>query len=242
MAQRNKSTLQSNINTLLADNSTGDISAADVRDNLLDITDSLLFNSGSQGITGSLTATTFVGNLVGSASVSPILQSVVSAGSIFASSSNNLIFAVPQLQVRPDVATSGLGDAIVALGVGSNDHNYVRAGRQLYLIGNTGDAVGGSKGAILQSGDSLTNNSYAQIYVEGTQDLSRSRIQLKTSVGGTIGTRFEVNRDNIMVTGSLGVTGSVLLVGLPTSEPATSGQLWLSGSAGSNSKVLCVRD
>jgi hypothetical protein len=29
---------------------------------------------------------------------------------------------------------------------------------------------------------------------------------------------------------------------LPTTEPATSGQMWLSGSAGSNSKVLCVRD
>jgi hypothetical protein len=54
MSQQNKSTLQSAINTDLADNTSGDISAADVRDNLINMTDSLLFNSGSQGITGSL--------------------------------------------------------------------------------------------------------------------------------------------------------------------------------------------
>jgi hypothetical protein len=54
MSQQNKSTLQSAINTQLADNTSGDISAADVRDNLINMTDSLLFNSGSQGITGSL--------------------------------------------------------------------------------------------------------------------------------------------------------------------------------------------
>ena len=29
---------------------------------------------------------------------------------------------------------------------------------------------------------------------------------------------------------------------LPTSEPSTSGQLWLSGSAGANSKLLAVRN
>jgi len=42
MAQQDKTTLQSAINTQLADNTSGDISAADVRDNLINITDSLL--------------------------------------------------------------------------------------------------------------------------------------------------------------------------------------------------------
>ena len=51
MSQQNQSTLQSAINTQLADNTSGAISAADVRDNLINMTDSLLFNSGSQGIT-----------------------------------------------------------------------------------------------------------------------------------------------------------------------------------------------
>jgi hypothetical protein len=67
MSQQNQSTLQSAINTQLADNTSGAISAADVRDNLINMTDSLLFNSGSQGITGSLTATSFTGSLQGTA-------------------------------------------------------------------------------------------------------------------------------------------------------------------------------
>ena len=54
MAQQDKTTLQTNINTDLADNTTGDIGAGDVRNNLIDITDSLLFNSGSQSFTGEL--------------------------------------------------------------------------------------------------------------------------------------------------------------------------------------------
>ena len=41
--------------------------------------------------------------------------------------------------------------------------------------------------------------------------------------------------------GGIEVTGSSILVGLPTSEPAVSGQLWLTGSF-SNSKYLMVRD
>ncbi len=60
MSQQNITTLQSAINTQLADNTSGDISAADVRDNLINMTDSLLFNSGSQDITGSLTVTQYV--------------------------------------------------------------------------------------------------------------------------------------------------------------------------------------
>ncbi len=67
MSQQNKTTLQAAINTQLADNTSGDISAADIRDNLINVTDSLLFNSGSQGITGSLTATSFTGSLQGTA-------------------------------------------------------------------------------------------------------------------------------------------------------------------------------
>ena len=57
MSQQSKTTLQSAINTQIADNTSGDISAADIRDNLINITDSLLFNTGSQAITGSLTVT-----------------------------------------------------------------------------------------------------------------------------------------------------------------------------------------
>jgi len=64
MSQQNKSTLQAAINTQLADNTSGDISAADVRDNLINMTDSLVFNEGTgQTITGGLTVT---GGITGS--------------------------------------------------------------------------------------------------------------------------------------------------------------------------------
>jgi hypothetical protein len=68
MSQQNKTTLQAAINSQIADNNSGDISAADVRNNLINMTDSLIFNeSTSQAITGSLTATSFTGSLQGTA-------------------------------------------------------------------------------------------------------------------------------------------------------------------------------
>lgn len=62
MSQQNKTQLQSAINTDLADNTTGAISAADIRNNFINATDSLLFNSGSQTFDGTLTATAFSGD------------------------------------------------------------------------------------------------------------------------------------------------------------------------------------
>ena len=69
MSQQNKSTLQTAINTQIADNNTGEISAADVRDNLINITDSLLFNNGDpQILDGSLTVNgSITGSLNGTA-------------------------------------------------------------------------------------------------------------------------------------------------------------------------------
>jgi hypothetical protein len=68
MTQRNKSYLSASIATCINDNTTGQITAGDVRENLIDITDSLLFNSDFQSITGSLTATSFTGSLLGTSS------------------------------------------------------------------------------------------------------------------------------------------------------------------------------
>ena len=93
MSQQNKTTLQSAINTQLADNTSGDISAADVRDNLINMTDSLLFNSGSQGITGSLNISEFL-SVTGSISLlgtQKISGSITVTGSLIVSGSNTLI-------------------------------------------------------------------------------------------------------------------------------------------------------
>jgi hypothetical protein len=49
----------------------------------------------------------------------------------------------------------------------------------------------------------------------------------------------------LKLTGSLilNTTGGIVIMkDLPTTEPTASGQLWVSGSAGSNSKFLCIRD
>jgi len=82
MAQQNKTTLQSAINTQIADNTSGAITAANVRNNFINITDSLVFNTGSQAITGSLTVTGGItGSLFGTAATAsylnnaPIIQS-----------------------------------------------------------------------------------------------------------------------------------------------------------------------
>jgi hypothetical protein len=56
---------------------------------------------------------------------------------------------------------------------------------------------------------------------------------------------YNPQTNELKLTGSLIVkaTGEiVILKDLPTSEPTISGQLWLSGSVGSNSRILCVRD
>jgi hypothetical protein len=80
MSQQNKTTLQAAINTQLADNTSGDISAADIRDNLINMTDSLLFNeSTSQTITGALTATSFTGSLQGTATTASYVQTAQTA-------------------------------------------------------------------------------------------------------------------------------------------------------------------
>jgi len=81
MSQQNKTTLQSAINTQLADNTSGDISASDIRDNLINITDSLLFNTGSgQAITGSLIVTGGItGSLQGTATTASYVQTAQTA-------------------------------------------------------------------------------------------------------------------------------------------------------------------
>ena len=68
MSQQNKTTLQSAINSQIADNTSGNITAANVRNNFINVTDSLVFNTGSQVITGSLTVTGVItGSLFGTA-------------------------------------------------------------------------------------------------------------------------------------------------------------------------------
>jgi hypothetical protein len=144
MSQQNITTLQSAINTQLADNTSGDISAADIRDNLINMTDSLLFNSGSQGITGSLTATSFTGSLSGMATTaSYVLNAVSSSFALSASfvqttqtasyvlNAVSSSFASTASYVLP---TSPASILVAADGIGTNLTSVVSTTFKTYLI------------------------------------------------------------------------------------------------------------
>lgn len=193
MAQQNKTTLQTNINTQINDNTAGDITAADVRNNLINMTDSLLFNSGSQGITGSLRVTN--GLTVG-------IENVTGSTAIF----NTDSFEVEGgLRLGSQPARGSV---------------FINA-TTMYL--NAYDITGfGASTIDARAFDTIEFRSTMYTLIEGY------------SPGQTGSLR--VNGNTTMQ------NGIIIMTGLPTSEPATSGQLWLSGSAGSNSKILCVRN
>lgn len=88
MSQQSKSTLQSAINTQLADNTSGDISAADVRDNLINMTDSLLFNNETtQTLTGALTVTAGItGSLEGTSTTASYVETAQTASYVLTAS------------------------------------------------------------------------------------------------------------------------------------------------------------
>ena len=95
MSQQNKITLQSDINSQIADNTSGNISAADVRDNLINMTDSLLFNSGSQGITGSLTVTEGItGSLEGIATTASFVVTAQTASYVVTAQTASFVDAL----------------------------------------------------------------------------------------------------------------------------------------------------
>ena len=78
MSQQTKTTLQSAINSQIADNTSGNITAANVRNNFINTTDSLVFNTGSQAITGSLTVTGGItGSLRGTAATASYVPGIV---------------------------------------------------------------------------------------------------------------------------------------------------------------------
>ena len=106
----------------------------------------------------------------------------------------------------------------------------------------------------------VDNGAYVQFQVSGTVDFSRDIIVRDdltvyddANIKGT-NTNMGYGEDapgfgyTLSVTQSNNESGSARFIGgitmetLPTAEPTTTGALWLSGSAGSNSKILCVRD
>ena len=270
MSQQNITTLQANINSQIADNTSGDISAADVRDNLINMTDSLLFNSGSVGITGSLT--------IASGSISD----QYGTGSINVRSVNNL--RIPSL-----ILSTRTGPNFKIYHNGDNNGQVNYSGGTLTVSGDSGLSLTGGNGVNI--GDQLTSTTSVSgsltIESNGVADseanaliikkaifsqtsgsidvtsTSTSRIPsfiLRNSDNTSVFKIIEAGTDNVQIDLSGGGTNNLALSAggklelfsltnvvvisstLPTSEPTASGQLWVSGSAGSNSKILCIRN
>lgn len=105
----------------------------------------------------------------------------------------------------------------------------------------TANNAGNIPSIFLRSADNVPN-----MYI-GSRGTNTAAIALDALGQTGADLNVEANQGTLLLYGYEGVdiytgNGVVLIESLPTTEPATSGQLWLSGSAGSNSKILCVRD
>lgn len=287
MSQLTKSQLQNNINTDIADNSTGAISAGDVRGNMINITDSLLFLTGSAtqtivgninvlgAVTGSFTGS-FQGNgsnltgvigewdgsLNGNASITGSLT--VTGNTTLGDATTDVIVANSKTYFNP-LSSNPPVDAAVNIFTNNLDYglyvkgfNYFEAGdtlfknHDLYFEGSTmylgsnavtPTVIPFSDSANIGFAVARPNNDTTQQlilnYQGGTgriiaKETNASAPQLRIELfdGSTTTEALRFQKTSVIINTSL----------LPTTEPSTPGQMWLSGSAGSNSKVLCVRN
>lgn len=244
MTQRTKGVLQSNITTQIAPNNSGQISAEDVRDNLLDITDSLVFlSSGNNALTGSFTGS-FTGIFSGThqgdgQGLTGIISSSYASTTLNASTASmgTDFLADSSLTVQ---GPTQLGTALT--------HTTIISGSVSII--NTTD--------LADSTITIKDATYSQ--TSGSIDIhSQGDTQIPSIILRTLdeSATFTIAEDGagaaairqtggglaLRADGDLELYGTRIIVteGLPTTEPLQSGQLWLSGSAG-NSKFLMVRD
>jgi hypothetical protein len=160
------------------------------------------------------------------ASFIPTFQQVVTRGTFASSSTNIILAATTNVQVRGEDGNSN-GDATLAFGVGTNDNNYIVATNNLKIVGNTGNAAG-AVGVVLQA---KTGSNYESAVVIGSGSAGQARVAIQTGDGAAKSTQFEVLNELIY------------MYDLPTSENRVTGSLWLSGSgagAASGSKYLMI--
>ena len=245
MSQQSKTTLQSAINTQIADNTSGDISAADIRDNLINITDSLLFNTGSgQAITGSLTITEGItGSLLGTASYAtqalsaswapsvasnpfPFTGSAIISGSLTVTGSINNTGGITGSLLGTASWASSASQAISASYALSaswapNPFPFIGTARITgsLLITGSGLALASTNG----NGTISPNFNYANIYSEGAMHIKDDGVYHNryyvTNPAGTSGTHLGV--DDIYMYNS---TDSI--------------DMWLAGFGGINENTL----
>ena len=160
------------------------------------------------------------------ASYIPTFQQVVTRGTFASSSTNIILAATDNIQVRGENGNAD-GNATLAFGVGTNTYNYITAGKNLIIAGNTGNTAG-DVGVTIQA---KTGSNYESAVVVGSGSAGQARIAFQTGDGATRSTQFEILNELIY------------MYGLPTTETLVTGSLWLSGSgvgSSTGSKYLMV--
>ena len=228
------SSITSNGYTVVTSNQTGSFT---VNTSSFVTTGSNVFN-GNQTITGSVVATSFTGSLLGTSSqattasyINPTFISASAAASGFGSgggsSINTSSFATTGSNIfRGNQSTTG---SVTIAGSFFQTSGSVELGTpDVFNNRNISYTISGpNEFASMRAGtlSSFSKPNYIQL------NGSSNEIAI-VSITGTI---------YLQAATSITISGSTFLQGLPTSEPANAGQLWLSGSTGVSSKFLCVR-
>ena len=244
MSQQSKTTLQSAINTQIADNTSGDISAADIRDNLINITDSLLFNTGSgQAITGSLTITEGItGSLLGTASFAITASHALNAGgggSTFPYTGSAIISG--SLTITGSINSTGgiTGSLLGTASWASSASQAISASYALSaswapspfpFIGTariTGSLLITGSGLALAStngnGTISPNLNYANIYSEGAMHIKDD---------GAYNNKYYVTNPAVTSVTQIGIDDIFMY------NSTNSAEIWLAGFSGQNENTL----
>lgn len=251
MTQRTKTALQTNLNADLADNTTGDISAADVRNNLIDFTDSVPFLSSATNVVSGSFSGSFQGDgsgLTGISGGSTDTGSLLTTASV---SLNTITFTkgdASTFNITVDTGSAG-GSTFPYTGSAGITGSLDVVG-DFTVDKSSGEAYDYTTGSILVANLELLGNESAlmrgrvntEIRGESFYDANPSlpgNITITNTLGfGSTKGYTKIDAGNVIISGS---AVYIKTNALPTSEPSDSGQLWLSGSAG-NSKYLMVRD
>jgi phage baseplate assembly protein gpV len=241
MSQQNKTTLQSAINTQIADNTSGDISAADIRDNLINITDSLLFNTGSgQAITGSLIVTGGItGSLQGTATTASYVQTAQTASFLnvgtYSITSSWAVSASQALTASRATSASYALSASYAPTVASNPFPFTGSAVISGSLTITG-SINSTGSVILGRPDFLGNRNL---------NISFNNENEAVSLGAGLGINSKTNRisfDTITGTSNIAATSSIGLFAPTTNivSPITNitGSAIVSGSLGVTGSVV----
>ena len=248
MAQKNRTTLKGYFEV-------GDIpnqnQYADLIDSFVTLQDN---NSGSINLTGNINLLGTNGNLTAS-------QNISASGNVYAASFEPNLVTSGIISQSATTGTSSLGTEIVL------DNDVFLQGRDLggtardlvSLDSSNANIIGNTAYATTLRGGGVTVSSTNDMTLDAGDD-----ILIKDN--GVTSVFINTNKGNITASGDLLVSGSVsssaVLVGnsftptaslhtsgaasqiifenLPITKPSITGSLWLSGSAGSDSKYLVV--